>query len=167
MKIRNLYTLTLMILVTPFAFASGQHAGGHGHHGDPGASAHWMSPAEEAGRVNPVRATASSIAEGKQLFQRNCASCHGENADGQGMAGMMLNPKPANLRVMSGVHPDGDFAWKIRQGRGAMPAWKGSLNEQQIWHLVNFIQDLKNQSDMPGNSESGHGHHDHHGDSAH
>jgi len=43
---------------------------------------------------------------------------------------------------MAGHHPDGDYAWKIANGRGAMPAWSGSLTENQIWDLVNFIQSL-------------------------
>lgn len=43
---------------------------------------------------------------------------------------------------MARQHPDSDFAWKIATGRGAMPAWKGILTENQIWDLVNFVQTL-------------------------
>jgi C4-dicarboxylate-specific signal transduction histidine kinase len=33
-----------------------------------------------------------------------------------------LNPKPRNLVQSSGMHSDGEIAWKISNGRGAMPA---------------------------------------------
>ena len=49
--------------------------------------------------------------------------------------------------AMSGMHEDGDIAWKIAVGRGAMPGFKEKLSQEQIWDLVNFIQSLKNNSD--------------------
>jgi hypothetical protein len=37
----------------------------------------------EAAKVkNPVAATPESVAAGKQIFTRNCATCHGSNAEG-------------------------------------------------------------------------------------
>ena len=49
---------------------------------------------------------------------------------------------PANLKKMSGMHPDDEIAVTIENGRGAMPAWKNILNENQIWDVVNYIQSL-------------------------
>jgi mono/diheme cytochrome c family protein len=46
---------------------------------------------------------------------------------------------------MASHHADGDIAWKIENGRGAMPAWKGRLKEKDIWHLTNFIQAFSSQ----------------------
>lgn len=126
-----------------FASASGTHDGGHGHEQDSNkASAHWMSPDEELARVNPVKRDDDSISRGTTLYNKYCASCHGSDARGNGPAGSALNPKPADLRQMSGGHPDGDFSWKIANGRGTMPAWKNILSENQIWDLVNYIQSL-------------------------
>lgn len=156
-RIKNI-TMVLTISTTPMAFA----AGDHDHMHDSGSShsdmAHWMAPASEAGRQNPVEASADSIQQGAQLYQKNCVSCHGANADGNGMAGMMLTPKPSNLRVMSGTHPDGDFAYKIREGRGAMPSWKSTLKENQVWHLVNYIQSLSKQPASKQHEDVGKGH---------
>lgn len=42
------------------------------------------------------------IAKGKELFNANCSSCHGENGKGDGPAGAALNPKPRNFHVMDG-----------------------------------------------------------------
>ncbi len=154
------------------AFAEGKHKGGHGHdekaaeeHGGDhhGAGAHWMSPKGEAEKTNPVKADTTSIERGKKSYATLCAACHGATAMGDGAAGAALNPKPTNLKAMSGGHPDGDFAWKIANGRGAMPPWKSVLKEDQIWDLVNFIQDLKNDgSDMKKMDHSAMGHGDDH-----
>lgn len=37
------------------------------------------------------------IAKGKELFNTNCASCHGETGQGNGPAGAALNPPPRNF----------------------------------------------------------------------
>jgi len=163
-------TVSLIALLSTSStlMASGNHSGGHDHkHGHNeghnmsammGAkSGHWMAPSTAAEQKNPISSTKHSVAKGSQLYQSNCAACHGATAKGDGMAGMMLNPRPADLVEMSGGHPDGDFAYKIREGRGAMPSWKNVLNEQQIWHLVNFIQTLGGNS----NEKEALGEHEH------
>ncbi len=123
----------------------------HGKHTMGGATAgHWMAPEDAAKRRNPISADGASLARGKNLYQANCASCHGAQGKGDGPAGKALNPKPADLATMAGRHPDGDFAWKIANGRGPMPAWKGTLSEAQIWDAVNFIQSLAPRAAKPG-----------------
>ena len=46
--------------------------------------------------------TPDFIAKGKELFNNNCKSCHGENGMGDGTAGAMLNPKPRNFHDADG-----------------------------------------------------------------
>jgi mono/diheme cytochrome c family protein len=43
---------------------------------------------------------------------------------------------------MAKSHKDGEFAYKIRKGRGDMPAWEIVLSETDIWNLVNYIKNL-------------------------
>ena len=145
MKSNKAILFFIVASASSLALATGAHVGGH----DSGASSaispnkgHWTAPTTEAAIPNPIRVTVGSIRKGEKIYQNNCSSCHGEDADGNGMAGMMLNPKPADLRAMAGYHPDGDFAYKIREGRGAMPAWKNALEDNQVWHLVNYIQTM-------------------------
>lgn len=142
--------------------AAGNHVGEHGTETSSSNVDHWVAPATEAARTNPIRITVGSIARGERTYQKNCSSCHGVGADGNGMGGMMLNPKPADLRAMSGFHPDGDFAYKIREGRGAMPAWKNVLGDSQVWNLVNYIQTMDRHPET--NQESDHTHESGHGD---
>lgn len=128
------------------------------HAGMDHGNAHWASPKEAALRKNPIESSPESIARGSNSYQLLCTSCHGAEGLGDGPAAKGLDPKPTNLKAMSGGHEDGDFAWKIANGRGAMPAWKGILSEDQIWDMVNFIQNLKNSNTSKGDDHNGHTH---------
>lgn len=130
--------------------------GGQG--GATATSGQWMAPAEAARRVNPVRADEVSRASGRKLFEANCASCHGPTGRGNGALAARLETLPADLVVMARQYPDGDFAWKIANGRGQMPAWKETLSENQIWDLVNFIQNLGDAGKLEHAHPSGHRH---------
>jgi mono/diheme cytochrome c family protein len=103
---------------------------------------HWMAPAAMAKRPNPIKPTAHSIERGRQLFQTLCANCHGDSGQGDGPGGENLDPRPANLATMAPHHRDGDLAWKIAQGRGAMPGWEQTLKPEDIWSVVNYLRVL-------------------------
>lgn len=101
--------------------------------------------------INPIPATEDSVAEGAELYQTWCASCHGETGQGDGPVAQTLNPKPADLTIHSvvGVHSDGRlFLWITDGYPGSqMPAFKDFLTEDERWHLVNYIRTLSS----PGN----------------
>ena len=111
-----------------------------GHGRDAHDGGHWMAPPTAAARANPIRADKASLARGKKIYTANCANCHGASGQGDGPAGKTLTPKPSDLAAMAPRHAAGDLAWKIENGRGAMPAWKNSLTSNQIWDVVNFLQ---------------------------
>ncbi|MGD1968611.1 MAG: cytochrome c [Desulfobacterales bacterium] len=104
----------------------------------------WNAPEKAAQRPNPVPKDAAAIERGQKLYQQFCANCHGKNGQGDGPLAAALNPKPANLAARAGHHTDGDFAWKVANGRGVMPGFKNQLKETQIWELVHYIQNFKN-----------------------
>lgn len=102
---------------------------------------------EQAGDVpsNPVVADANSIAQGRTLFEQNCASCHGRT--GVPPKGLDLNPYPLDLTIHTPQHPDGGLFNFIKSGvpGTAMRPWgsgDGKLTDEQIWHLVNFLRTL-------------------------
>ena len=128
-------------------YAEGKHQ--HSHAKSNHGKAHWASPKDASERINPIKSDKDSISRGAKSYATLCVSCHGDKALGDGVLAASLDPKPTNLKAMSGGHKDGDFAWKIANGRGPMPAWGSTLNEKEIWDLVNFIQDLKNESNSP------------------
>jgi len=126
---------------------------------------HWMAPPEMAGRKNPTPADKASLVRGKQIYDASCASCHGASGKGDGPAGKALNPKPADLAAMAPQHPPGDLAWKIETGRGPMPPWKGVLTQNEIWDVVNYVQnfDANTAATKPPakGSKDSHGAHSH------
>lgn len=100
-------------------------------------------PAEYAGKTNPLGPQAA--AAGGQVFQSNCAACHGPQGHGDGPAGASLDPAPKNLAELGKVATDDYLLWRISTGRPgtAMVPWKGVLSDEQIWQLVSFIRTLK------------------------
>ena len=104
----------------------------------------WKAPREASERENPVPKDQESIERGKMLYLKFCATCHGTNGQGDGPLADKLTPKPADLMERAAHHSDGDFAWKIKNGRGAMPGFKNQLSENEIWDLINFLKRRQN-----------------------
>ncbi len=108
-------------------------------------------PEEFAGLTNPLAGDAQAIAEGAKLYQANCSSCHGASGQGDGPAAGGLEPKPRNLAMEQSSLDDAYLFWRISEGglmepfRSVMPAWKGLLDEQQIWQIISFLRTLPPQ----------------------
>lgn len=101
-----------------------------------------------ASKANPLNPTDENIAEGKRLYEQNCAACHGPKGLGDGPAGKSLNPPPADIAatVQMPIATDGFLYWTIAEGGTllgtAMPPYKGVLKEDQIWQLVTYLRVL-------------------------
>jgi mono/diheme cytochrome c family protein len=93
---------------------------------------------------NPVPETAESIDAGRQLFQMNCAICHGARGLGDGPAAFTLNPRPVNLQLHVPQHAEGEIYYWISEGVAGtgMPAWKDKLTDEQRWQIVRYLQAL-------------------------
>ncbi|HYL79911.1 MAG TPA: CopD family protein, partial [Candidatus Acidoferrum sp.] len=88
---------------------------------------------------------AASIAHGLRLYQENCAACHGANGYGDGPAGRVLRPRPADLTAKhTGDHTAGDLFWWLGHGipGTAMPGFAGRLSDTDRWDLVNYLRTL-------------------------
>jgi cbb3-type cytochrome c oxidase subunit III len=112
------------------------------HPADSGAHHH-----PEAAKVkNPVTADATSIAAGKQVYEKNCTSCHGATGLGDGKMGTELNPKPSNLADNEWKHgsTDGEIFAVIKEGvKGTgMKSFNSKLTEHQIWDVINYVRTL-------------------------
>lgn len=91
--------------------------------------------------LSPTGYSASSIAQGRQLFARHCSGCHGLTGRGDGLAAINAKRKPADLA--SGhiyAHPAGDQFWWIARGiSDAMPGFAEVLDDDAKWNLIDFI----------------------------
>ena len=80
--------------------------------------------------VEPIAATLPN--EGRAVFLKNCAHCHG--VDGRGNEGPDLH----NLE-----ESDSWIANRIRSGKkGQMTAFAGKLKDEQINAVVQYLRDL-------------------------
>jgi putative copper export protein/mono/diheme cytochrome c family protein len=96
-------------------------------------------------RRPPIPYQAASIVEGAALYRVHCAACHGRTGAGDGPARPALPRIPADLRAAhTAQHTAGDIFWWITSGIPAarMPAFGEALNEDQRWHLINFVRAL-------------------------
>ena len=104
---------------------------------------------------NPVALSDANLIAGIDLYGQHCAICHG-TAKGDASASPIAKgeyPAPPQL-AMDGVEddPEGYSFWKIAHGIRwtGMPAWRGTLNDEQIWTLALF---LKNMDKLPPAAE--------------
>lgn len=100
-------------------------------------------PAEAAAVPNPITANAESLATGEQLYATNCAVCHGETGEGDGPGAAGLQKPPANLHETHvQENSDGALFYIISHGKPdtPMPAWNNILDEEQRWHVVNYMR---------------------------
>lgn len=99
----------------------------------------------EAQKVkNPVPADAPSIEEGRKLYQRHCASCHGPSGNGDGSMAL-AGGTPANLtdEIWDHGSSDGEVFVVIRDGTSSdMEPYKDRLTDKQIWQVVHYIRSL-------------------------
>ena len=99
-------------------------------------------PAESQG--NPFPLNQESIQSGQVTYATTCATCHGDTGKGDGPAGLLLNPPPADLAVHVPLHSDTELYGFIADGIEGTPmvAQRDNLTPDQIWHLVNYIRTI-------------------------
>jgi len=99
---------------------------------------HWIA------RV-PVRVDREQMQQGRRLFDRYCAACHGVAGDAVTIvADRMALRKPRNLldAEVRG-YPDGRIYQAIRQGYGLMPSYDVQLSVRDSWDVVAYVRALQ------------------------
>ena len=94
---------------------------------------------------NPIPPSSESVRGGLALYQTHCLLCHGETGLGDGPSAATMNPPPADLVVHVPLHPDRALFDFVRDGipGTAMPALGDTLSDDEIWHIINYIQTLE------------------------
>jgi mono/diheme cytochrome c family protein len=98
------------------------------------------------GALLPKDSVDAATFRGGLVFANYCVTCHGINADGNGRAARLYNPKPANLRMSD--KNDAYFGLIVRKGGAAlgrsefMPSWEAELTNEQISDLVAYLRSI-------------------------
>lgn len=106
----------------------------------------WNVPAKYKSMKSTVKAGDASInAEGKELFNKHCKSCHGAKGLGDG-------PKAASMKTSTGdfsskafqAQADGEIYYQSFVGRGEMPNFEKKItDENDRWAVVGYIRTMK------------------------
>ena len=90
------------------------------------------------------------VERGREVYQRFCISCHGENGDGRGYSAQWLDPRPRDFTravfkcrsTPSGTLPvDADLMRTLREGlyHTNMPSWAG-LGDRNMRNVIEYIK---------------------------
>lgn len=93
----------------------------------------------------PVTDGAASVSQGKDLYEMDCASCHGEDGRHPTPVGKSLYPRAADLGS-AGVQKmsDREIFWVIKNGirLSGMPGFGRIDTDGEIWQLTFYLRTL-------------------------
>lgn len=100
-----------------------------------------LPPVDVYQLANP---TPELIGRGKNFYNSNCSSCHGESGKGDGAAGAFMNPKPRNF-----TNPEGwvngrkisEMFKTLQEGivKSGMPAFS-HINPEELFAVIHYIR---------------------------
>ncbi len=97
------------------------------------------------------------IQNGENIFRNNCASCHGEKGNGEGIAGKLLNPKPANFlndTLMNNFSPFQIYN-TVRLGiSGTAMVPLNQLSDKEVWDAAFYVSSLRYKDKYKLNDDS-------------
>ncbi len=97
--------------------------------------------------LDEIPAVTPSLARGAQVYQMNCAACHGITGRGDGPSAIGLDPPPANLSDAAALADRSplDFYHRITIGvtGTAMPAFEGQLSSEDRWAAAAYATVLR------------------------
>ncbi|WP_457647427.1 c-type cytochrome [Profundibacter sp.] len=94
------------------------------------------------------------VAEGADLYYKNCVYCHGDLLNGEGHFAKTFNPRPINFQDVGMIAQlqESFLFWRITKGgpglpregtpwASAMPVWEEMLQEDEVWKIISFLYD--------------------------
>jgi mono/diheme cytochrome c family protein len=128
----------------------------------------WLNPEEfppQKGSVIPpvdpktvIEPTEALITRGKELFQKNCAPCHGPLGRGDGPAASTMNPKPRNLFTAdgwkNGADEPGIFKTLSEGIKGTSMAAFDYLSKKDRMAIVHYAQAIGPTPRKRGSAQS-------------
>src|SRR6476660_707345 len=105
-------------------------------------------------KIVPYPKTLPSLASGKQIYDENCAQCHGVSGKGDGPGRETMNPKnppPANFtdpERMAGLSPFKAFNTANFGVEGTAMASFAAFTEEQRWQVAFYVMSLRFSSEQ-------------------
>jgi len=98
----------------------------------------WVLPSFEQVSAD---SRADQFENGKKVYVKNCAGCHGEKGTGEGYK--ILGADPADFTASSTQKKsDKDLLDTIHEGKATMPSWKIRLSDQDSRDVLAYIRTL-------------------------
>ena len=101
--------------------------------------------------VNPFAGDPEAITKGMELYEENCAMCHGEKGEGDIGPSLIDNV----FLYVEGDLPDDDYFEIINNGtsegmveegrtaKGGMPPFGEELQKDEKWYIISYIRSLQ------------------------
>jgi mono/diheme cytochrome c family protein len=82
--------------------------------------------------------------DGKQLYNRECAACHGRQGRGNGRAGRDMSPRPTDITSLEYLdeNSDEDIFKVIAEGAGEMDPYRDLFTDEQIQAVIGYVREL-------------------------
>ena len=98
----------------------------------------WTTPADQKDKVCPLPFDTKMQQTGKDIYNKNCKSCHGKSGKNNPVA---LTPSPGDpASEKFSVNTDGELFYKITTGKASMPKFKDLLDENDRWAVISYIR---------------------------
>lgn len=110
-------------------------------------TAEWTAPDNYQDRVSPFVFENAAVSNGRDLYDKNCLSCHGNPGQGNYAQLDPLPHDPASEDFQD--QSDGSLYYKITMGKGLMPAFQNVLSETERWNLVAYIRSFNDNYNQP------------------
>jgi mono/diheme cytochrome c family protein len=93
---------------------------------------------------NPIQPTEANLTAGMNIYQTNCASCHGDIHRPHGMLADAFYPRAPQFLEDAPDMPENQNFYIIQHGvfLSGMPAWKQVLSEQEMWQVTTFLSHM-------------------------
>jgi mono/diheme cytochrome c family protein len=97
------------------------------------------------GHVPATPVAPSDLEQGRAIYERHCADCHGPEGKGDGQQATSLSPRPGNLiSAHTSAKSDQELLKIIAKGRPrtAMTAWDDRLSPEEQVAVLAYIRSL-------------------------
>ncbi|MBT6004143.1 MAG: cytochrome c, partial [Prolixibacteraceae bacterium] len=105
----------------------------------------WTVPADKENVTNPSEYNLANVKKGKDIYQLNCKSCHGDAGKNNALPLVPVPPDVVSEKMQANT--EGGLFYKITAGKGGMPQFETTLSEDDRWRLVNYIMNYNSKNE--------------------